>query len=63
MLIDYIRKEMDRLENLGLENPESFKSTLRWTGNKIDFAEILYALHFSDAINDGNTTIKELCYF
>lgn len=60
MLVDYIRKEMDRLENLGLENLESFKSTLRWTGNKIDLAEILYALHFSDAINDGNTTIKEL---
>ena len=60
MLMDYIRKEMEKLENSGLENLESFKSTLRWTGNKIDFAEILYALHFSDAINDGNTTIKEL---
>ena len=60
MLMDYIRKEMERLENSGFENLESFKSTLRWTGNKIDLAEILYALHFSDAINDGNTTIKEL---
>lgn len=60
MLVDYIRKEMERLENSELENLESFKSTLRWTGNKIDFAEILYALHFSDAVNDGNTTIKEL---
>ena len=60
MLVDYIRKEMERLESSGLENLESFKSTLRWTGNKIDFAEILYALHFSDAVNDGKTTIKEL---
>lgn len=60
MLMDYIRKEMERLENSGLENLENFRSTLRWTGNKIDFAEILYALHFSDAVNDGNTTIKEL---
>jgi hypothetical protein len=60
MLMDYIRKEMERFENSGFENLESYKSTLRWTGNKIDFAEILYALHFSDAVNDGNTTIKEL---
>ena len=60
MLMDYIRKEMERLENSGLERLENFRSTLRWTGNKIDFAEILYALHFSDAVNDGNTTIKEL---
>lgn len=60
MLMDYIRKEMERLENSGVETTEPFKSTLRWTGNKIDLAEILYALHFSDAINDGNTTIKEL---
>ncbi len=60
MLMDYIRKEMEKLENSGFEIQESFKSTLRWTGNKIDFAEILYALHFSDAVNDGNTTIKEL---
>ena len=60
MLMDYIRKEMESLENSGIDTPEIFKSTLRWTGNKIDFAEILYALHFSDAVNDSNTTIKEL---
>ena len=60
MLMDYIRKEMERLENSGTEISEVFKSNLRWTGHKIDFAEILYALHFSDAVNDGNTTIREL---
>ena len=60
MLMDYIRKEMERLENSGTQITEGFKSNLRWTSNKIDFAEILYSLHFSDAVNDGNTTIKEL---
>lgn len=60
MMMDYIRKEMESLENSGIETTGIFKSTLRWTGNKIDFAEILYSLHLSNAVNDGNTTIKEL---
>ena len=60
MLMDYVRKELERLENLNNEISGGHKSTLRWTGNKIDFAEVLYALHFSDSVNDGNTTIKEL---
>ncbi|BBE16324.1 tetracycline resistance element mobilization regulatory protein rteC [Aquipluma nitroreducens] len=60
MLMDYLRKEMEHLESSGKETTEIFKSTLRWTGNKIDFAEILYSIHFSNAVNDGNTTIKEL---
>jgi hypothetical protein len=60
MLMDYIRKELERLENLNDEISGGHKSTLRWTGNKIDFAEVLYALHFSDSVNDGKTTIKEL---
>lgn len=60
MLMDYLRKEMEHLESSGKETPEIFMSTLRWTGNKIDFAEILYSLHFSNAVNHGNTTIKEL---
>jgi len=58
MLMEYIQKELDGLENGN--SLESIKSTLRWTGKKIELAEIIYALHLSGTINDGNITIKEL---
>ena len=60
MLMDYIRNELEKLECSAPSTVVSYNSTLRWTGNKIDLAEVLYALHFSDAINDGNNTIREL---
>jgi len=60
MLIEYIRKEIEKLDNPEAEAKNRPKFPYQWTGNKIDMVEMLYALHFSKAINGGNTKIKEL---
>jgi hypothetical protein len=60
ILVEYLTREIKQIDSQEQSHHQQRSSQLRWTGNKIDFAEILYALHFSDAINDGNTTIKEL---
>ena len=63
MLIVYLRKEVDDLNN----NMEPTKNTpmekpskLFWTGSKTDLIELLYALHTSKCINGGTAEIKEL---
>ena len=33
---------------------------IRWTGQKVDLTELIYALHQSGSINGGNLTLKEL---
>jgi len=63
MLIVYLRKEVDDLQNnlepqknMTMEKP----SKLFWTGNKTDLIELLYALQSSKCINSGTTDIKEM---
>lgn len=60
MLIDYIRKKMEKLENWGVKPEECYRSAMLWTGHKVDFVEILYSLQLSGAVNNGNITVKEL---
>jgi len=36
------------------------KSLLRWTGQKVDLVELVYALQASGLINNGNVGIKDL---
>ena len=60
MLIDYIRKELEKLDCPEMESKIHTSSSLYWTGKKIELVEYLYALHFSLAVNNGKTTIKEL---
>jgi hypothetical protein len=60
MLIDYIRKELNKLDNADGYDQNHFKSLLKWTANKIDLGEIIYALLYSGAVNNGNATIIEL---
>lgn len=60
MLQKYLNKQI-----VGLENPhESGElqqlNQLDWTANKIDLVELVYALYYSRAINNGKITIKEL---
>ena len=33
---------------------------LKWTGNKLDLVELIYALHTSGAINHGDADLKEI---
>jgi hypothetical protein len=60
MLIEYIRNEMEKLDHPDKNNQTRYKSTLQWTAHKIDLSEIIYALLYSGAVNNGNTTIIEL---
>lgn len=58
MLLGYIKNEMEKLDNLtGRALPES---KLRWTGNKIDLDELIYALYLDGSVNDGKATIIEI---
>ncbi|MDR0713881.1 MAG: RteC domain-containing protein [Bacteroidales bacterium] len=41
------------------ENPNP-SSKLKWTGNVIEWVELIYALYAARKINDGNTFLKEL---
>lgn len=59
MLIEYIQKEMEKLDNPISEAKTHPKFPFQWTGNKIDLIEMLYALHLSKAVNDGNTKIND----
>ena len=36
------------------------KFKIRWTGNKIDLIELIYALYHSECINNGNMDIKTI---
>ena len=60
MLIDYIRKELDKIDKPFGYDQTNYKSHLKWTGHKIDLGEIIYALLYSGSINNGNATIIEL---
>jgi len=60
MLIDYIRRELDKLDKPVGFDQTIYKSPLKWTGHKIDLGEIIYALLYSGTVNNGNATIIEL---
>lgn len=55
LLLDYIN---DRLRNLNTVN--AFESRLNWTANKTDLIELLYALHVTGCINDGQAEVKQI---
>lgn len=41
-------------------NSSSPQSKLQWTRNKSELIELVYALHFSRVINNGNSDLKEI---
>lgn len=60
MLIEYIRRELDKLNKPFGYDQTNNKSQLKWTEHKIDLGEIIYALFYSGAVNNGNASIIEL---
>jgi len=60
LLIKRLIKELDTLENPQSLPIPTFTSELQWTGNKVDLIELIYALHETGTINNGNTDIKVL---
>lgn len=61
MLLEYLTRELLKLDKSKEFNKLQQPGNLDWTANKIDLVELIYALYFSGAINNGRTTIKELC--
>jgi len=57
--INYLRRRVSRNKKRtvsgGAKGP-----ILKWTGNKVDLVELVYALQASNMINNGNIGIKEL---
>ena len=54
-----------KVENINRPENELFNVTepsplLQWTGTKIALVELIYALHASGSINNGNTSIKDV---
>jgi len=65
-LVKYIENEFSQLEQIELREknkPTSdfFVTTgIKWTGSKISLIELIYALHSTNSINNGNINLKEL---
>lgn len=60
--IKYLQKGLinDHRENTFKEQLKEKTTKLRWTGAKVDLVELIYALHASGLINNGNVDIKVL---
>jgi len=56
----YLENELDKLQYQGSVPAIYSRSTMKWTGNKIDLVELAYALHSISCINNGNIDIKEI---
>lgn len=63
----YLYSELKKLDNYQDQNISLFEKTtnndfenLTWTDSKIAMIELIYALHSSGVINNGNTDIKSL---
>ena len=57
--IEYLKgKMMDNNINSGKE--KGLTTTLKWTGQKVDLVELVYALHSSGSCNHGRADLKEI---
>lgn len=60
LLIERLTKELKALKDSSQPSEQSSISNLHWTGNKVDLIELIYGLHATGTINNGQTDIKEL---
>jgi len=60
LLVEYLTREISRMENPEQANQLQQFGQFSWTGAKIDMVELIYALFFSRVINNGKITIKDL---
>lgn len=60
LLVEYLTREIARIDNQEQPHHLQQRSNYSWTGSKIDSVELIYALFFSRVINNGKITIKEL---
>lgn len=57
---DYLQHEMAVVKG-GKSN--ALQSELKWTGQKVDLIELIYALHASGVFNEGNTSVRKIASF
>lgn len=60
MLMEYITKGIEKIEDPNGSKQVLSKSPLRWTGNKIDVDELVYAFYYAECVNHGKATIADL---
>lgn len=58
--INHIRNKIFR-KTRKEQNPQK-SSNLKWTGSKVDLVELIYALHSSGLVNNGQAGINELAH-
>lgn len=69
LLTQFYITELDILKREDISCPDNKqektikKPSKQWTASKADLVELIYALHHSRAIENGNTEIKELASF
>lgn len=62
LLIEHLNKELILSHN-SQSTENQIPYNILWTGTKTDLIELMYALHETGAINNGNTEIKGLADF
>lgn len=60
LLVEYLTREIARIDKQEQSPQLQQVSNFCWTGNKIDLVELIYALYYARVINSGKTTIREL---
>lgn len=58
---NFLKKEFYRVSGqFNNHKPPDLQNQLEWTASKSALVELIYALHFSNAINNGNCEIKQI---
>ena len=62
MFLNFLKNRLLELENPSKSQLRKIerKSNLKWTASKVAFTELVYGLHHVNAINNGNTDLKEV---
>lgn len=65
LLQDYVLKRLNDLGPSSGPAPEdpSDKPVLKWTGDKVNLVEVIYALYFTGQLNNGNADISLIIQF
>ena len=60
MLIEYISKELEKIDHLKEKGGGFLKSSLYWTDSKMDAYEFIYGIYYAGSVNHGKATISDL---
>ncbi|MCB4800135.1 RteC domain-containing protein [Neotamlana laminarinivorans] len=59
-IFNYVENQIAVLQNQPKSHKNLNRSVLKWTANKSDLVELIYALQTAGAINNGGITLKDL---